>query len=320
MRILSSHRKAALTATLIFGPAVSVRAAAPVEPAASFARHCAACHGVSGKADTQAARALQPMPRDFTQGQFRFRTTPQGSLPSVEDLIRTIREGLPGSAMPAFRGAIPEEQIQGLAGYVRSLAPEGMQEREGETVAFGAPPEGGAGGTQAIPGRGLYVLLQCDTCHGADGSGQGASSKGLKNEVGATIHPTDFRYAPMKGGRDAAAIVRDLLTGLAGTPMPAYGDALLFTREEIEEIAAGSDAAPADKEALTGLVAGAPAEAALAAMSDADKAALRDARAYALANYVLAFDERKGMGFRLFRQRPEQEAHTLQPITIEAVP
>ncbi len=318
MRILSTHWKAAFAVSAIIGPAAAARAADPVDPSVSFARHCAACHGVSGRADTMAGLALKPRPRDFTQAQFRFRTTPQGSLPTVDDLVRTIREGLPGSAMPSFRGALPDAQIRGLAEYVQSLAPEGMRERQEVPVEYAVPAADAP--ASGIPGRALYVLLQCDTCHGADGSGTGPSSHGLSNELGAPIHPTDFRYAPMKGGRDENAIMRDLLTGLAGTPMPAYGDALLFTREEIEQIAAGSDAAAEDRQALSALANGAPAEAALATMSDADRMALRDARASALARYVLAFDRRRGLWFRLLRQRPEMEARTLQAIPIEAIP
>lgn len=61
---------------------------------------CSSCHGLDGKGDGNAAALLSPRPRNFTDGKYEFRTTESGSIPTNEDLIRTVRNGLHGTAMP----------------------------------------------------------------------------------------------------------------------------------------------------------------------------------------------------------------------------
>ena len=64
---------------------------------------CAPCHGFSGKGDGPAAMTLDPRPRDFTRGLFKFKSTPKGEVVADEDLYRTISRGIPGSAMPSWK-------------------------------------------------------------------------------------------------------------------------------------------------------------------------------------------------------------------------
>src|SRR3989304_3036888 len=66
---------------------------------AVYLDHCAICHGAAGDGEGMAAHMFMVRPRDFGRGVFKFRSTPSGSLPTDEDLARTIRRGLPGSAM-----------------------------------------------------------------------------------------------------------------------------------------------------------------------------------------------------------------------------
>ena len=68
---------------------------------AVYDQHCAECHGATGHGDGPAAPFLTPRPRDFTAGRYKLRTTESGSVPTDDDLARSVREGLPGSAMPA---------------------------------------------------------------------------------------------------------------------------------------------------------------------------------------------------------------------------
>src|SRR5262245_37399006 len=63
---------------------------------------CALCHGASGKGDGPAAERLLPRPRDFTAGKFKIRSTASGQLPTDDDLVRVIRDGMPGTSMPAW--------------------------------------------------------------------------------------------------------------------------------------------------------------------------------------------------------------------------
>src|SRR3989337_2257533 len=57
-------------------------------------KRCSFCHGLTGAGDGPAADSLDPRPRDFTAGTYKFRTTQSGGLPTDEDLFRTTSRGL----------------------------------------------------------------------------------------------------------------------------------------------------------------------------------------------------------------------------------
>ena len=75
-----------------------------------FAEHCALCHGEA--ADGRGARraGLSRPPADLTDPAWRARTSPRRA-------YFTIREGVPGTAMPAWRSLGPEETWD-LVAYV----------------------------------------------------------------------------------------------------------------------------------------------------------------------------------------------------------
>ena len=43
-----------------------------------YREHCAHCHGISGDGAGPTARTLNPYPRDFRLGKFKFKSTPAG--------------------------------------------------------------------------------------------------------------------------------------------------------------------------------------------------------------------------------------------------
>ncbi len=97
-----------------------------VQPATKiFADKCASCHGIGGK-----GVAAMKTP-DFTNPAM------QAAL-SDASLIKTIRAGKPGTAMPAWGGKLSEAEINAVAAFVRSLGQRKMPDQ-------GAP---GAGAKQ----------------------------------------------------------------------------------------------------------------------------------------------------------------------------
>src|SRR5213593_528307 len=86
-----------------------------------YARRCALCHGPDGRGNGPAAPSLIPRPRDFTLGQFKYKTTAAGQPASASDLIRTVRDGLHASAMPYFGDLLSETEIREVVGYVMSF-------------------------------------------------------------------------------------------------------------------------------------------------------------------------------------------------------
>ena len=79
---------------------------------------CVFCHGQDGNGGGKAMAYLYPWPRDFRKGVFKYRTTPFGSLPQDKDIYRTISRGIPGTSMPAWGGALSEDEILGVIEYL----------------------------------------------------------------------------------------------------------------------------------------------------------------------------------------------------------
>lgn len=94
-----------------------------------YAQHCQHCHGVSGDGNGPTAKYLNPRPRDYRNGRFKFTTTAYDYSPCRDDLHRVIREGIPGTYMPSFKLLKPEE-MQAITEYVMWLSMRGEMEKE----------------------------------------------------------------------------------------------------------------------------------------------------------------------------------------------
>ncbi len=92
-----------------------------------YAEHCVHCHGSSGDANGPTAPYLNPRPRDFRRGIFKFTTTVASSRAARSDLSRTIEDGIPGTYMPSFKLFTPEENLA-IVEYVLFLAMRGETE------------------------------------------------------------------------------------------------------------------------------------------------------------------------------------------------
>lgn len=93
-----------------------------------YRKHCVHCHGITGDGKGPTAAALNPYPRDFRMGIFKFKSTPKGSKPTHEDLVKILQEGIPGTAMPSFR-LLDKGEIDALVNYVKYLSIRGEVER-----------------------------------------------------------------------------------------------------------------------------------------------------------------------------------------------
>jgi len=91
--------------------------------AQAFAQHYAVCHGPNGRGNGPAAPSLFPRPRDFSSGRFKYKSTAAGDPPTDEDLLRTIRDGLPASMTWDQLSNLDEEDLRAIVAYVRLLPP-----------------------------------------------------------------------------------------------------------------------------------------------------------------------------------------------------
>jgi mono/diheme cytochrome c family protein len=178
-----------------------------------YRQQCLHCHGPEGGGDGPTAPFLNPRPRDYRLGTFKF-TAVGKSVPRREDLFRILDEGVTGTTMPSFR-RFAKAQIHGLVDYVRLLSMRGMVERslvgtfaEEEKLTTGdviaayqevvekwrkadervlafdgpVPPP-----TPESIERGRAVFMDattgnCFSCHGAEGRGDGVSAFQLDPE------------------------------------------------------------------------------------------------------------------------------------------
>ncbi len=93
-----------------------------------YRRHCVHCHGISGDGHGPTAAILNPYPRDYRPGIFKFKGTYSAAQPTTDDLKRVVHDGIPGTAMPSFAILPPDEQ-DALVEYVKYLSIRGQTER-----------------------------------------------------------------------------------------------------------------------------------------------------------------------------------------------
>lgn len=93
-----------------------------------YRRHCAHCHGINGDGHGPTALILNPYPRDYRPGVFKFKSTYTAAQPTEEDLARIVHDGAPGTAMPSF-ALLPLDEQKALVEYVKYLSMRGQTEK-----------------------------------------------------------------------------------------------------------------------------------------------------------------------------------------------
>lgn len=194
--------------------------------AAVYADHCAVCHGPEGRGDGEAAERFAVAPRDFVKADYRFRSTASGKLPTDADLRRSIVQGLGGTGMvPQDHLSAPE--VDAVIAYIKSLSPRFAAEPAPQPMQL--PAESPRRDDSLKRGAVIYEQAGCGNCHGERGAGDGTSAADLSQA------PAVLTRHPLKGGSTPADIVRAVVTGLNGTPMPSYH--LLYDDPDLWDLA-----------------------------------------------------------------------------------
>jgi mono/diheme cytochrome c family protein len=186
----------------------------------TYVERCAVCHGRSGKGDGPAAISLNPRPRDFTSGVYKYKSTPAGSPPTDADLVRVVARGLQASAMPYWDDILGEREIAAVVEYVKRFAPPASGASPVASIA--APPRVAADEDSLARGKALYGKA-CAACHAADGTGRGVprSPDRYREPTRDLTQPWTFR-----AGAEAGEVWLRLTTGMPPGPMPSYADSL----------------------------------------------------------------------------------------------
>jgi putative copper resistance protein D len=100
--------------TTYLRPTVPYQASSIARGAELYAKHCAVCHGPSGRGDGPGGRTLPREPADLTAKHTADHT--------AGDLFWWLTHGIPGSGMPGFQGVTSETERWDLINFVRVLA------------------------------------------------------------------------------------------------------------------------------------------------------------------------------------------------------
>ncbi|NOZ54593.1 MAG: c-type cytochrome [Gammaproteobacteria bacterium] len=219
---------------------------------ALYVQHCQVCHGAQGAGDGPAADYMYPKPRDFTLALFKYKNSPGTELPLDDDLFNTIKNGLTGTAMPAWSSLLSDAQIRSLAPVIKSFdttaawAPEEADEdafdedglylkTDFKKITNQEPLFGqiAFSSESATKGKPIFEAV-CGKCHGIEGRGNITSGKKLEDDWGNRLWPRDlskpwlWRVTNVAGTGEQARdqtiknIYARLSIGLPGTPMPAH--------------------------------------------------------------------------------------------------
>ena len=191
---------------------------------ALYRRYCVTCHGPHGDGAGENAPHLDPKPRDFTKAAFKCRSTPSGSLPTDSDLYETISRGVYNSAMPPWRPLTRQERAD-LVAFIKTFSTRFQEEKPAEPLPIPAEPP--TSPESVHRGAQLFEDMNCWSCHGKEGRGNGPSAHTLTDSKGYPILPADLTAGMhFKCGDTSQTLFRDLVTGLDGTPMPSFTDSL----------------------------------------------------------------------------------------------
>ena len=180
---------------------------------------CAPCHGSTGKGDGPDAGLLNPRPRNFTSGIFKFRSTESGSLPVDDDITTTVKNGLHGTAMPDWDPFIKGDSLKAVVAYVKTFSPRFQNEKPHPVHVASYVASSPA---SIAAGKKVYTKLQCADCHGSDGTGAGLVAH-FKDDWNFDIDAADLTQPwTFRGGSTARDIYLRFRTGVDGTPMPSY--------------------------------------------------------------------------------------------------
>ena len=207
-----------------------------------FQQHCSGCHGPYGRGNGSATLQWYAgnYPRNFWYAKYKNRSTKYGTVPTDQDLYRTLTRGFYGSTMPAF-GHLSAQDRWSLVAFIKSLA--NFYDDYDEAVINRFDPVRGGWNSEPLDvgdeppvtletvtrGRILFIEQGCAQCHQGRNDkpvGLARAEGGFTNwrdEMDRPIeHSRDLTTRVYRGGAAASDLFRIISGGPTVGPMPSY--------------------------------------------------------------------------------------------------
>jgi mono/diheme cytochrome c family protein len=189
-----------------------------------YYRYCWGCHGFRGDGGGENGPYLNILPRNFVAATFKCRSTPTGTLPTDDDLYRSLVRGFNNTNMPSWI-TLTDQQRADLIAFIKTFSPRWASEKAGAEIQV--PAETPLTVQSMQHGKELFTKLECWKCHGPEGRGDGPSASTLTDSNDQPIRPYNFAAGSrFKCGTTNHDLYKIFMTGLDGTPMPSFADVI----------------------------------------------------------------------------------------------
>lgn len=193
-----------------------------------YEKRCWWCHGKEGAGDGPAATFLNPPPRDFTAGWYKFKTTPFDEItPADEDIFRILKgemnhvslwKGMSNTSMPEWSDMLSEQERWDLIAFIKEFA--GFEKAGKPPIDYSSQVKSSAESIEK--GKEIFKNM-CAECHGE--AGRGDATKKLKDDLGFRTWPRNLTKAWIfRVSNDPKDIFARVSVGIPGTQMPSFAN------------------------------------------------------------------------------------------------
>ena len=192
---------------------------------ALYGKYCSQCHGEKGDGQGYATPHLYSRAPRLHDGQVQGSDDAQRSAPDTSGPRQHHRRGMPYTSMPAWPN-LTDQEVSDIAYFITTFSAD-FTNRRAYSPAHAVSKCAGRHERDHRAREKLYEENGCLKCHGNLGRGDGPSAPTLVDDFAKPIRAADLSQRwTFRGGSSREDIFRTMTTGLNGTPMPSFADAL----------------------------------------------------------------------------------------------
>jgi len=200
----------------------------PAEPSVErgklvYVEKCVFCHAEDGSGKGVSAFYSSPRPRNFIKGQYKFRTTPFGKIPTDADLHKMLVRGMPGTTMPSWKH-FPDVDLKSLVLYLKTLSKKFAKfKKKGKSHKIIKIAPRPPFNQQSLERGKKFFDTTCSGCHGLKGRSDGESTERNVDIESDSIRPRNLTKPwTFRRGSHPKNIFLTIRSGLSTTAMPRH--------------------------------------------------------------------------------------------------